>query len=462
VIVDCFPFFQELDLLELRLRTLDSIVDRFVISEALTTHTGLPKPLYFSEHRERFARWNDRIIHLVDREQPDAEAWINEWRQRDLLATALTDLDPDDLVVMGDVDEIPAPELLAVRPAPGELVIFEQVLSLYAVNLRRRDLWLGTRAFRAGDFSRWGSMHAIRMITDNATVARNGGWHLTYLGDRETTLIKLQATPHVEYGIPYYRDTWRIDVVVSAGRHIADPDDVLSWSPIDETFPTPLREDPERWRDLVAERPPNAADVNAQAHAHGTFAYVPDDADAVAVLSDAPECWSATGAQRFAERFTGASFAFESLSGMLRGRARPCVVVDGLERHRPAAFLANLAADSPAATVVAVTKNSRSFAVLGEVVGGAPFPRGLALGDIELEGLFAEARFTVVRMDLLPRKDFWVWIHALPDSLGLQVGRVAVYAIPRERIAKFAAVAYVTLARATPRSEPLPSEARNA
>jgi len=457
MIVDCFPFFQELDLLELRLRTLDSVVDRFVIAEALTTHTGLPKRLYFSENRERFARWNDRIVHLVDRESPVSEAWLNEWRQRDLLAAALTDLDPDDLVVMGDVDEIPTPERLTVRPARGELVAFEQVLSFFAANLRRRELWLGTRAFRAGDFVRWGSMHAIRMTTDNVTVVHDGGWHFTYLGDRETTRTKLQATPHVEYGIPYYRDPWRIDVMVGAGRHIADPDDILTWSPIDDTFPAPLREDPERWRALVAERPPDAADVNAQAHAHGTFAYVPNDADGVAIVTTEPERWSASAAARFAHRFAGTVPTFEPLAVVLSGCERPCVVVDGFERHRPAALLASVRTKIPAATVVAVTQNARSFAVISDVLGGAPFPAGAALGDAELGRLFAAAHFGVVRTDVLPRKDFWVWQHALPDVFGLQVGRVTIYDLSKEQIPKLSALAYVTVARV---ASPLP-EARS-
>lgn len=447
MIVDCFPFFRELDLLELRLRTLESVVDRFVIAEAITTHTGAPKPLYFSENRERFARWNDRIVHLVDRGDTVSEAWLIEWRQRDLLADSLAGLDPDDLVVMSDVDEIPTPESLRVRPAPGELLVFEQELSYYAANFRHRDRCLGSRAFRAGDFPRWGSMHAIRTVTDAGTRVPSAGWHFTFLGDRENARTKLLSTPHVEYGIPYYRDAARLDVLLAAGRNIADPDDALIWSPIDATFPAPLREDPERWRDFIAELPAAGIDVNARAHAHGTFAYVADDRDGVAVLTNDPERWAPSARERFGERFAGTIAVHDGLPALLHGRARPCVVVDGFEQHRPAALLATVVYQLPTATLVAVTQNARTFAVLGEIVGGAPFPPGTALGEIEIEELLTSAGFAIERNDKLPKPGFWLWTHALPETLGLQVGRVGIYEIPKERIATFGALAYVTLAR---------------
>jgi hypothetical protein len=447
MIVDCFPFFRELDLLELRLRTLDSVVDRFVIAEALTTHTGSPKPLYFADHRERFARWNDRIVHLVDGGEPVAEAWLNEWRQRDLLADGLAGLDPDDLVIMSDVDEIPTPESLRVRPANGELLVFEQELSYYAANFRHRDRCLGSRAFRAGDFARWGSMHAIRTITDAGTRVANGGWHFTFLGDRENARTKLLSTPHVEYGIPYYRDAARLDVLLAAGRNIADPDDALIWSPIDASYPAPMRADPERWRDFIADPPAAGVDVNARAHAHGSFAYVGADRDAVAVLTAAPERWQPSARERFGERFAGIATGGAELTALLHGRARPCVVVDGFERHHPPTLLARVRDELPAATLVAVTQNARTFAVLGEVIGGAPFPPGAALGAGEVESLCADAGFIIERTDKLPRPGFWLWTHALPETLGLQVGRVGIYEIPKDRIATFGALAYVTLAR---------------
>ena len=55
-VYDCFIFYNELDLLEIRLKTLDSVVDHFVLVEATKTHRGKDKPLYFEENKERFKK----------------------------------------------------------------------------------------------------------------------------------------------------------------------------------------------------------------------------------------------------------------------------------------------------------------------------------------------------------------------------------------------------------------------
>ena len=61
MIYDCFTFFNELDLLEIRLNILDEYTDYFVIGESYETFSGLKKPLYYYENRERFEKWNDKI-----------------------------------------------------------------------------------------------------------------------------------------------------------------------------------------------------------------------------------------------------------------------------------------------------------------------------------------------------------------------------------------------------------------
>jgi len=70
-IYDCFCFFNELDLLELRFNILDPYVDYFVLSEASVTHTGQPKPYYYEENKKRFAKWEHKIIHLKITDTPD-------------------------------------------------------------------------------------------------------------------------------------------------------------------------------------------------------------------------------------------------------------------------------------------------------------------------------------------------------------------------------------------------------
>ena len=105
-VYDCFCYFNEDLLLELRLETLWDEVDYFVICESVLTISGLPKPLYFD--LENFQKYNSKIRHLVIRDYPfdTSDAWRNERWQRDYLINGLFDANPDDWILLSDVDEI--------------------------------------------------------------------------------------------------------------------------------------------------------------------------------------------------------------------------------------------------------------------------------------------------------------------------------------------------------------------
>ena len=112
---DCFMFGGELDLLEFRLHELGDVVDRFVICEAALTHSGAPKPLYFEENKARFARWSEKIVHVVAELDPHAShPWRREEQQRRFIRDVLRErASEDDAIVMGDVDELVDRDVLA-------------------------------------------------------------------------------------------------------------------------------------------------------------------------------------------------------------------------------------------------------------------------------------------------------------------------------------------------------------
>ena len=79
MIYDCFTFFNELDLLEIRLKILNDYVDKFVLVEAAKTHSGLPKPLYFNENKQRFLPYQDKIVHISLDNMPESQnSWVLE------------------------------------------------------------------------------------------------------------------------------------------------------------------------------------------------------------------------------------------------------------------------------------------------------------------------------------------------------------------------------------------------
>ncbi|MGN1154117.1 MAG: hypothetical protein ACI4S3_08815 [Candidatus Gastranaerophilaceae bacterium] len=92
MIYDCFTFFNELDLLEIRLNILNDVVDKFVLVEATKTFTGQDKPLYYNDNKEKFSAFNAKIIHVVVDDYPSIgleTAWGYENWQRNCISRGL-------------------------------------------------------------------------------------------------------------------------------------------------------------------------------------------------------------------------------------------------------------------------------------------------------------------------------------------------------------------------------------
>ena len=135
MLYDCFVFHNEFDLLEIRLREMGDLVDRFVLVEADQTQRGSPKPFFFDENRERFSAWKDKIVDLQVRlpdELPPAlgvyknrrkKDWERENYQRNCIAQGLDTCRPDDLVLLSDVDEIIRADVLDRVPPEAKRIV---------------------------------------------------------------------------------------------------------------------------------------------------------------------------------------------------------------------------------------------------------------------------------------------------------------------------------------------------
>ena len=114
---DCFVFYNELDLLKIRLETYFDVVDYFVICECSKTLKGEDKPLFFEENKHLFEKFSSKIIHLVADNPPKVdfsikEDWGIEYYQRNYLKNGLKNANPEDVILLCDVDEFYAPELV--------------------------------------------------------------------------------------------------------------------------------------------------------------------------------------------------------------------------------------------------------------------------------------------------------------------------------------------------------------
>ena len=110
MVYDCFQFFNELDILKLRLHVMAPVVDRFVISEATETFSGQPKPLYYEENKEMFSEFADKIIHVVVDDTPPGYTHDRDTFQKNAVGRGLAGCTDEDIILFSDLDEIPNPE----------------------------------------------------------------------------------------------------------------------------------------------------------------------------------------------------------------------------------------------------------------------------------------------------------------------------------------------------------------
>jgi beta-1,4-mannosyl-glycoprotein beta-1,4-N-acetylglucosaminyltransferase len=431
MIYDCFTFYDELDLLELRLEILDAVVDRFVLCESPFTFRGDPKPLAFANAGDRFAKWRDRIIALVYPKPADTNPWINEWGQRDHLIAGLADCAGDDLVLIGDCDEIPDPANVALRPARGNILVHRQRYSEGYVNRVSGDPWPGTRSIAAGDIARYHSLSEVRKRPLASLESVDGGWHFTSLGGSAVREKKIRSSSHSEVDIRYYRDLRRIDVTFAhtgGGARMA----------IDATFPDPIRNDP-RWARYIWPGPSitDLTQAAALEHAHGCLAYVPDDAPGVAVVARDPQAWDIAGAERFGDRWRGVA----ARAGEIGVPSGGWVLVDELERCA-ADTLERLG--ERGLNAVALARNVRSFATVSGVLAGSAYPPGAPLGLIEYHARITAAGYTLAQTDLLRNPDAFVVWDSMPETMyGVTIGAVGIGEIARDDLRIFLTDAFI-------------------
>ena len=114
MIYDCVPFFNELDILKLRMQIMAPYVDFFVIEEASVTFSGEPKRMIFAENRQLFAEFEEKIRYVAVENSPLEGVTTHERDkfQKNQLIRGLSDCRPEDIIIFSDVDEIPNPKTL--------------------------------------------------------------------------------------------------------------------------------------------------------------------------------------------------------------------------------------------------------------------------------------------------------------------------------------------------------------
>lgn len=244
-IYDCFAFFNELDLLEIRLEELHDVVDHFVIVEATRTFQKQPKPLYFQQNKERFEKYSKKIIHVVVDRYPHfftkfrvPHAWDYDNHQKEFIFEGLKNANPDDIVLISDVDEIPLKGKLQEALTSSQTCVFEHYLCFYYLNNICTHLADGAPSLNKNGLGYWRGSVMIkrkhmktikktRMMRDlsepHVQVIQNGGWHFSFLGGTDGIIKKIESWTHAEYNNAKYKDRNYIEETIRSGKSIFDP-----------------------------------------------------------------------------------------------------------------------------------------------------------------------------------------------------------------------------------------------
>lgn len=262
-VFDAFTFYNELDLLELRLEELYDHVDAFVIVEAPWTFQGKPKPLVLKENFARFARFADKIVHVVADGSPGPSPWDREKHQRDAILRGLEGRAADgDVVFVTDVDEIPRPAAVdAIRRSPllaGRLNRLSVDYYCGFVDFRCSYKWHKLISLPYGLLRAMGpDLARFMAIAKYGTLLYGCGWHFSWLGGIERVIGKLRSYAHSEYIGLAEQDPAAIRAALRSGRGIfALMDGSHGYGgefravPLDDGFPATLRRDPARYRRL--------------------------------------------------------------------------------------------------------------------------------------------------------------------------------------------------------------------
>ena len=266
-IYDCFQFFNEEQILDLRLNILDKFVDFFVIVESTCDHQGNLKKLNFNQ--EKFKKFKKKIIYIVVDDTAEVIKKKHNWgeslveqHQRNSIRRGLEKSSDEDLIILSDVDEIPDLTKLNVFDKKSKYAVFSQKMFAFKLNLLnenesnwhgskmclKKDLkspqWLRNLKFKKYPFWRIDKPKNIQIIN-------NGGWHFAYLETPENISKKIKSFSHGEFNTADFTDKKKIEEKIKSHKDIFNRGFNYRKVEIDHTFPKYIFDNKEKLKEWI-------------------------------------------------------------------------------------------------------------------------------------------------------------------------------------------------------------------
>ena len=267
MVYDCFQFFNELDMLKIRLNVMSPVVDKFVISEATETFSGLKKPLYYEENKEMFAEFADKIIHVVVDDTPEGYTHDRDTFQKNAVTRGLKDCTDDDIIIFSDLDEIPNPD--KVREIldnfqQDKIYHFAQRLFYCYLNMEEvsgkllsyagefegvdRKKWIGSKMISYKLMKELNLQCGELRFPERKEIGirvEDGGWHFGYMGGhgekdvRKRVSQKVVSAAHYEYNSKHVLSN--VENQIKDGKDIFGRDAEFIKVEIDDSYPEYIR-----------------------------------------------------------------------------------------------------------------------------------------------------------------------------------------------------------------------------
>lgn len=231
-VFDCFTFFNELELLDLRLMAMYDNVDYLILVEADKTHRGEPKEFIFELNKRKFEKYLDKLVYIKVKDLPLHKGlgdWAAENFQRNCINRALDDLAvEDDIILVSDIDEIPNYNTVSEHFNEKEFVTLVHRLYYYYVNCSVSFPWYGPVMYKYKHGILPNDMRNLAAFGPRNKVVLEGGWHYSYTGG------PLRIKKKINSIVEGYQIADRVGTVEDIMHKMTNQEDL--WNRKDENF----------------------------------------------------------------------------------------------------------------------------------------------------------------------------------------------------------------------------------
>ena len=264
-IYDCFQYFNEDHMVDLRLNILNEHVDFFVISESTKTHQGHKKKLNFDINN--FSKFKNKIKYIVAdykeninfKNHTGGESLV-EQHQRNSLIEGIKDAHLNDLIILSDSDEIPDLTKLNQIKTSSKFIAFSQMMFMYKLNLENlgENNWIGSKITLKKNISTMQALRDLkfkkypfwRVDKKNLQVIQ-GGWHFSFLQSPQDIKKKIQSFSHGEFNTDNIVNEEKIKEKISQGVDIFNRGFQLNKIEIDSRFPNFILKNKDKLSDWI-------------------------------------------------------------------------------------------------------------------------------------------------------------------------------------------------------------------